>query len=347
MTNKLPRLFYLDFIRAIAVFIIILTHYNALYIYMVPPNLEKTLLIVYPFGIYIGNLGVSIFFIISGAALMYTYEKGTLDVKKFYIKRFSSIYPMWWTACIIAYSYWLLVYKTANPWGAAPWKILLTFIGFDQYFAHLTVTFGIIGEWFLGCIILIYIIFPFIRYWLIKQPIITIAIVLVLYLYFVFFNPWPLWTSVNIFVRLPEFMFGMLFVKFGKNVNWKAFTLALIILATTSWIHPGWSGDLKTTYIGIAFFVVLAYLARFFQNSSEIKYFCSKICKYSYAIFISHHIVIYEVGKKINLNTISYGNSIALFIVCCEIIAVVAFVLYHLHKWIVKQVRTVLSSKSF
>lgn len=117
MTNKLPRLFYLDFIRAIAVFIIILTHYNALYIYMVPPNLEKTLLIVYPFGIYIGNLGVSIFFIISGAALMYTYEKGTLDVKKFYIKRFSSIYPMWWTACIIAYSYWLLVYKTANPWG--------------------------------------------------------------------------------------------------------------------------------------------------------------------------------------------------------------------------------------
>lgn len=71
--NKSPRIFYLDFIRAIAVFMIILTHYNALYIYMEPQHLEKTILTTYPFGIYIGNLGVALFFIISGAALMHTY----------------------------------------------------------------------------------------------------------------------------------------------------------------------------------------------------------------------------------------------------------------------------------
>ena len=59
MICKPQRLFYLDFIRAIAVFTIILTHYNALYIYMEPQHLEKTILTVYPFGIYIGNLGVA------------------------------------------------------------------------------------------------------------------------------------------------------------------------------------------------------------------------------------------------------------------------------------------------
>lgn len=346
MICKPQRLFYLDFIRAIAVFTIILTHYNALYIYMEPQHLEKTILTVYPFGIYIGNLGVALFFIISGAALMYTYEKETFSIKKFYIKRFTAIYPMWWIACILAFSYWLLTYKTANPWGAESWKILLTFIGFDQYFAHLTITFGIIGEWFLGCIILIYLIFPIVRYCIIKQPLATTVIVLTLYFYFIFFNPWPLYTSVNIFVRFPEFIFGMLFVKYRKNVDWKTFIIAIAILAITSWKNPGWSGDLKTTYIGIAFFVVLVYLARFFEKSKGTNYFCSKICKYSYAVFISHHLVIYEIGKKFDLANISYGNSVALFIVCCEISAIVAFALYHLHKLIVEQVNIMFSKKN-
>lgn len=272
--------------------------------------------------------------------------RGGLNIKKFYYKRFVSIYPMWWLACLLAFSYWLLVYKTANPWGASPWKFLLTIIGFDQYFAHLTVTFGIIGEWFLGCIILIYLLFPIVRYGVIKRPVAISIIAIGLYFYFVFFNPWPLWTSVNVLVRLPEFLFGMFFIKYWKTVDWKAALCAVIVLLMTSWLNPTWSGDIKTTYIGISFFIVLAYISRFFENNEGIKYICSKICKYSYAIFISHHIVIYEIGKKFDLPNISYGNSVALFIVCCEISAIVAFFLYHLHQWIMIHIDRVCSLKN-
>lgn len=128
--NKSNRIFYLDFIRALAVLSIILTHYNALYIYMSPIRLENTILTVYPFGIYIGNLGVALFFIISGAALMHTYGDD-FEVSVFYKKRIKSIYPMWWIANILARSYYFLRYKTINPWGAEPWKLLLSIIGFD------------------------------------------------------------------------------------------------------------------------------------------------------------------------------------------------------------------------
>ena len=292
--NKSNRIFYLDFIRALAVLSIILTHYNALYIYMSPIRLENTILTVYPFGIYIGNLGVALFFIISGAALMHTYGDD-FEVSVFYKKRIKSIYPMWWIANILARSYYFLRYKTINPWGAEPWKLLLSIIGFDQYFAHLTVTFGIIGEWFLGCIILMYLVYPVARWMVINKPKLFGVLIVSIYFSFVFYNPWPLWPSVNVFVRLPEFVFGMFFYRYWKKVDKKTFFVSIFILAITTIYNPGWDGNIKTTYIGISFFLVLAYLAKWAEQIGGIRYICSRICKYSYAIFISHHIIIYEL----------------------------------------------------
>lgn len=343
--NKTKRIFYLDFIRAIATLSIILTHYNALYIYMSSPRLENTILTVYPFGIYIGNLGVALFFIISGAALMHTYGD-SFDMSLFYKKRIKSIYPMWWIAYVLASSYWFLTYKTVNPWGAERWKLLLSIIGFDQYFAHLTTTFGIIGEWFLGCIILMYLVFPVIRWLVIHRPKVLVLLSFAAYFVFIFYNPWPLWPSVNIFVRLPELIFWMVFYRYWNKVNIKTFWAAVIVLISTTIWNPNWDGNIKTTYIGIAFFLVLAYLARWTERSVGIRYVCSKVCKYSYAIFISHHIVIYELGKRFDLNTISFGGSVMLFIVCCEVIVLVAMGLYNFHRFIMLEISYIFQNKN-
>ena len=64
------RLFYLDFIRAFSVLVIVLTHFNN-------PYLDKGgyLLTNTPFNIYVGALGVSQFLIISAAALTITYQR--------------------------------------------------------------------------------------------------------------------------------------------------------------------------------------------------------------------------------------------------------------------------------
>lgn len=65
--HKRPRLFYLDLVRALAAIIIVITHFNN------PYMIGHSVFAYEPFGIYIGGLGVSLFLIISGAALMYTY----------------------------------------------------------------------------------------------------------------------------------------------------------------------------------------------------------------------------------------------------------------------------------
>ena len=56
---KRERIFYLDFVRALAVFSIFLTHFNAryLYFYMTPEMPQNAILTLNPFNIYIGISG--------------------------------------------------------------------------------------------------------------------------------------------------------------------------------------------------------------------------------------------------------------------------------------------------
>ena len=101
---KKERIFYLDFIRAIATISILLTHFNAIYIFGYPNQIDKLVITGSVFGLYIGDFGVSLFFIISGAALMFVYGE-KIDLKKFYINRFKALYPMFWLAYAIVFLY--------------------------------------------------------------------------------------------------------------------------------------------------------------------------------------------------------------------------------------------------
>ena len=52
---KRERIFYLDFIRALAVILILLTHYNALFLYMDPQPLDKVVITYKICNLYIGD----------------------------------------------------------------------------------------------------------------------------------------------------------------------------------------------------------------------------------------------------------------------------------------------------
>ena len=138
---KRERIFYLDFIRALAVILILLTHYNALFLYMDPQPLDKVVITYKICNLYIGDFGVSLFFIISGAALMYVYEN-SCNLAKFYKKRFVAIYPMFWITYIIAFVIQKLVYH-ADYSGIPKQNILYTIFGFDSYYAAVKPTISV------------------------------------------------------------------------------------------------------------------------------------------------------------------------------------------------------------
>lgn len=336
------RCFYLDFIRSIAVIAILLTHYNANYLFLNDgAGFHKVVLTSRVANIYIGDFGVSLFLIISGAALMYTYEN-QLILKDFYRKRFKSIFPMFWICYLIVYSHSFLV-NGGNPISAGRPTILLTLLGLDGYIGTAIPTYYMIGEWFLGFIIIVYVIFPLLRAGINKKPILTCVLVLALYGYFMLHYDIPFIKNIFLFIRLPEIVFGMVFVKYIKKIPWPVSVMAFVVLILNTIIKPQIDTSFQMTYIGISSFLLLAGVAKFFEKASFVTYLCKVISKYSYAVFLTHHYIISYVVSKFDLYKISVMESYVLFAIIVAMICLASRGLYFLNGYIDKQMSLIFS----
>ena len=325
---KRERIFYLDFIRALAVVLILLTHYNALFLYMNPQPLDKVVITYRICNLYIGDFGVSLFFIISGAALMYVYEE-KCNLATFYKKRFLSIYPMFWLAYIIAFVIQKLVYHASYA-GIPKQNFIYTILGFDSYFSGTKQTFVIVGEWFLGCIILVYILFPLLRWGVNKHPGTFTAALILLYLLAIVCYQTGLSKAELVVVRLPEVFFGMIYMKYFRKTNWKVALGALAVLIANTILSPAFNSNIQTTYVGIAAFLVLTFIAKYME-CGVVKAICSFLSKYSYAIFLIHHFIIYKVADMVDFYKISTAESYGMFAVCVVIIIVASLLLQFLN----------------
>lgn len=323
---KKERLFYLDFIRAIATIGIILTHYNALFIYNTSvPMPEKAIITMSVGNIYIGGWGVSLFLIISGAALMYVYEN-KFDAKVFIKKRLISIYPMFWIAYILAQLFNFYLYGGIDT-SIGKWRIIFSILGIDGFVGNFGVlSFYVVGEWFLAYILMIYIIFPLLRKGVLEYPIVLAAVAGIMYIISIIL----LRKDVTLFARLPEFLFGMYFTKYIKKVDGKVALISFIAILLNTLIKPDLNYILQYSYIGIASFLLLVYCSNLFDFGVS-RNICGVICKYSYPCFIIHHYVIFKVVSKFDLNQITVGQSYLLFGCCVVMIAIFSYLLLHIN----------------
>ncbi len=329
--QKKERIFYLDFIRAAATLLIILTHYNALFLYTNPQMPEKAVITCYFSNVYIGDLGVSLFLIISGAALMYVYKE-QCRVGEFYKKRFWSIYPLFWIGYLGFFFYSFYQNQGLNPFIPKS-RIIYSILGVDTYLqAYGQTNFSMVGDWFLGLIIIFYLFFPLFRKWLLAHPLsLGITAVAVYAVFLIWKTPY---NSVLLPVLLPRILFGMFFMQSGKKVRWPAALISLGVIIVNYYLPWQIDSTLQATYIGIAVFLIMVWLAEFLRWI-PFRRICAWICKYSYAIFIVHHTLIYYIAGRFNLYEITRFNSHLLFLCCCCVIFVVAFLLQKVHDRIV------------
>lgn len=324
---KKERLFYLDFVRAMATLLIVLTHYNAIFLYTNPQMPEKAVISLEVFKLYIGNLGVSLFLIISGAALFYVYEN-KMNIKTFYKKRFLNIYPMFWIGYVGYFLWRFYCNRGINP-DIPRWKIIYSILGMDAYLtAFGDVNFYIVGEWFLGFIILFYLVYPFLQAWMKKSPVSLTIVSIILYIVCIVLQI-PKY-GISLPVLMPSLLFGMYFVKYIKMVNWKM-ALGSVIVLIVNQIFP-WEIDksIRSTYVGIAVFLIMVYLSEFIKWI-PFKRICSYICKYSYAIFIIHHMITLDIVGKFDLYQLTRFHSYLLFLTCCCVIFPAAWFLQKVH----------------
>lgn len=326
------RIVSLDLIRIFSCLCVITCHFNACIsgfsngIFVNPnsviPNfyLENRL--------YLGDVGTSLFFILSGASLMISYRAG--DLKKYYSKRFLAIYPMFYVAYLAATIVDFFILKWF-PGGDLK-LLLFSLIGFDGYLASLGFIgfdFYKLGEWFLGCIVSLYLVFPLLHKGMEKNQVGTILLTVAVYV------GYRLWTNAQgttfvsnyFFLRIPELLMGMLFIKYDLRNRPKLMLCIGITATALGWALRDYLAPLTLCIsICMLLFAVLTWLGDRIKEGmiSKVLVILSNL---TYPVFLVHHWMISKLVRGFDLSTMSRRNCYVFYLIYLLFSFILAYVL--------------------
>ena len=96
--------------------------------------------------------------ILSGVCLAWRESGRVWSCRRYARDRFFAIYPLFWACFFPLFVYSDLLH--GNNAAVPRWKLLLSVLGLDGFLQPYTPTFYKVGEWYLGCILLLYLLFP-------------------------------------------------------------------------------------------------------------------------------------------------------------------------------------------
>ena len=319
--DKSKRKNYLDLVRAIAILIIITYHFNCS---IVDNNIKTIFCLIYENEFLSwGVVGVKLFLIVSGAVLMYQYND-KLQLRMFYKKRIQSIFPLFFIVYIIAFVCRYLILRIPLP-NIPVYRIIFTFLGLDGYLSSYVPMFNLVGDWFIGVILLYYVVFPILRKLLMTNSIYLMMIGLITFLFSVYVEPFGINPSVSILGNILPFVFGMIFL-YQNNIKDKNIIIALIIMIIFSIIKL--DKIIISTTIGLLLFLTI-YLLSLKLSYVKIVYLISK---YSYCGFLVHHIIISFIVGSLSGKYLSPISKLFVFCVCLFIIAIASVLILEIYK---------------
>ena len=301
---KKERIESLDFIRGVSALLIVL--YHTLYIFQSNPILN-----CFPVKAIINNgdwsvTVVSVFFMLSGASLYYNYpeiKKGGL--KTFYFKRWKSVFPAF--LLVWACNYVLSVVGQKNFFYAAePKYLLLSFIGMDGYLHHLHNNYYYAGEWFLGAIIVLYVLYPIVVK-LFQKPVlryITTVVLTIAFFWLMAFNPFLMNKAWNPITCLFTFWFGMLWMEYRKFFQRNWWVEALCVIPVLVLLFAPHGIDYTTCMVLASLFAYpfMDFIAKYIFMVPVFKWFILLSSGLSYEIFLVHHALMYKYMDMIFQN---------------------------------------------
>ena len=274
----------------------------------------------------IGYMLVTCFFCMSGTVLFFNYPEIKFK-KKFYYKRWKSILPSYYICNFYFYiSISLITHKLI--YKKPLYKLLLNLIGLDGYLisSYSINAFNLVGEWFLGAIIIIYILYPFL--------LIIINMNIFVVFFAIFTNYYLMYSSKIFGVVIPEkniitcmisFYFGMIVIKSKKNYLENklilVFFISLLAIITLFKIHS--SFVLIKQIQGFSLYIIIIHAGEFIMSKRYTKFFFF-INNLSYSIFLYHHRIIWDFlsifnPKQLHWHLILLNLIIILTLICSNI----------------------------
>lgn len=360
----------LDLIRAVSIIAIVLEHFSYSFIQFGIPG-DFVYFLKFANGDW-GGTFVSVFFMLSGAALIYNHpvltregEKGfkakLKGILRFYLKRMVTLFPLFYFCWFIFY---VLTSKAIGLWNwGGNWSNLLyTFFGVDGYFLHRGFNYFCVGEWFLGAIIILYLLFPLLRFCFMKLRAVSTVLITALFLLNIFRYNFISSPGDNLFIRLikwydtvievPDsrniltctmfFWTGMLLITY-RNVLVKLWTalVSLIFMVIMVTIELPLQNEIISDWLcACAVYLILAYIAPFVMRFVAVQRIVGFIGKYSYGIFLIHHQILYLIMPRLTEVNFTYTLSLLLFVGVMALVTLISFVLTNLVNIVMHPVRS-------
>ena len=248
-----------------------------------------------------GFIFVTSFFNISGLVLYYNYPK-VKSIKKFYYKRWKSILLPYY----IGFLYFFLktAFKNHKLFYKGYWpKIFFNLIGLDGYLSYKFETYYLIGEWFLGAIIIIYILYPLLVLIITKNNIIINNIIICLF-YFSMYkkNYFNYEKSRHIVTCLMSFYFGVETIRFQKFYlsNKITFIISLLVFIFLYIFHVRINCYILIFQIqGFSLFIILYQIGEYAMKK-KMKIILKEISNMSFSIYLFHHQIIIDILSLYN-----------------------------------------------
>ena len=210
----------------------------------------------------------------------------------------------------------------------------------DGYFLYLGNNFYIIGEWFLGSIIILYLLYPLLRYLLINNAFISSILFFLLFIHTTFYDIFLVSDYRNLFTCIFCFWMGMIFEKnrtfFIKNNHIILIFCTIALFFAQKIIKSLYYTIFLSVFIFILIFLLtdLLQITNKFYKFSILNNTIFTISKYSYSLFLVHHVVIRVIMKKFSNSYLSSRESFVLLLTLFLIIFIFSIAVFKLEKYI-------------
>lgn len=245
------------------------------------------------------EIACDLFFLTSGFSLWLGWGEGG-KLSAYAKKRALAIYPMFWMGFFALFFYGEILH--GNNREIPRWRLLFSVLGLDGYLSQWTLTFYKIGEWFLGCLILLYGVFPLLA-WLMHRPRgrkLLAAVCVCLWAF------WPLacpagWNARHTMLgSLPVFCAGMALARGWKNRTvqtwgWLGADLGIWALVLLLWQGSAapWLGPVTSVLL----FSGLLWLGQ--RLPAKAGAGLHRLAGESYGIFLVHHVFLILVWLRV------------------------------------------------
>ncbi len=262
-------------------------------------------------SVHWGRLGVAVFFLLSGASLSIGSLRNGTGFLPFYRKRLRAILPPFWFAyfvCAMVAFGWSRAMALNSAWISVP----PTLFGMDGYLnTRLPTCYRSVGEWFVGCLLLVYLCAPAIHRAVKNRPVVTLiglyALGVAALRYSVrLSDAVPIFNKIAHFNVLPHlfgFAFGMAFFLhvrpfFRRYATAAAASVVLLAAYVAFAPRPLFVCDPLGIPASAALFTVVCFILDHVPCSAPCSEAAGLIGKATYLAFLFHHRAIFRFFRS-------------------------------------------------